>query len=481
MKKHRLVSIVTSIALVILMISGCSSSAIETAKQIESRMQEREAKANSFNNINVADINEQNAMNIIKELTSEKYKGRKAGTEGNEAAQAYVADQFRAIGLKNPDGLENYMQFYNQSVILLKETPKLEILDGSGNIQKSFEYPKNFTFRGLSSSTEDINIKAPMEVMKSNKDLSEKSFRSNEVLLFSIKEGQDGKLMYTLVSEIYDTKASAIIVEQDLKSENRRYSQLLVSSWGSRGLGEMKKPVITVDSATYKELAQAASENKTISLQCHYKVKNSAKTANLVGYIPGGDEKLKDDYIIISGHLDHAGDNLNGTYNPGALDNASGSAAMIEIARVLAEGSIKPKKTIVFIDFNGEEDGMIGSEYYAGNPVFPLKNAVMINLDMVGSAAKVPLGLAGEEGKASNLKFEILEMAETLGVDAAISNITGGDHVDLGKKGVPAVMLIHADLKSGYHSPDDTIEDIDSKRLRQVIELVLYYIDKKAY
>jgi Zn-dependent M28 family amino/carboxypeptidase len=142
---------------------------------------------------------------------------------------------------------------------------------------------------------------------------------------------------------------------------------------------------------------------------------------------------------------------------------------------------VKPKKSIVFIAFNGEEDGLLGSRYYAADPVFPLRNSVMINLDMVGSKAIIPLSVAAGPSHVPDLKREFLEMTKALGIDAIEGNITASDHFSLGEKDVPTVMLSHMDDKSGYHSPNDTLEDIDSQRLRQVIELVLHYIDKKAY
>lgn len=479
-RKARIISLITAVIFATSIFSGCSSKAVEAAKQMEASIQERQERAKSFNNINAADINEQNAVNIIKELASPKYKGRKTGTKENESAMAYVAEQFKTMGLKSPEGLENYMQYYSQPVTLLKETPKLELLDKEGKAIKSFDYPKNFVFRVLSDSTQDIDIKAPMRVMENAAQISKQSYRSSEVLLLPIK-AQGRQSMMALMRAMYDTNASAIIVEVDVDSENARYSELIIPSFTSRGWGTKYKPVITVDSATYAELAQAASEQKSISLQCQYEVEESVRTANIVGYIPGSDEKLKDNYILISGHLDHVGDNLDGTYNPGAFDNASGSAAMMEIARVLTENKSKPKKSIVFIDFNGEEDGLIGSQYYAAAPVFPLKNSVMINLDMVGSTAKIPLSVAAGPAHVMDLKMEFLQMAKEFGIDAQESNITASDHFSLGEKEVPTVMLSHMDDKSGYHSPEDTLADIDAERLKQVIELVLHYIDKKAY
>lgn len=480
-RKARIISLIMAAILAVSLLDGCSSRAAEAANQIESSIQDRQEKAKEFNNINAADIDAQYTMNIINELSSPKYKGRETGTKENEAAMKYISDQFKAMGLKNPEGLENYMQYYSQPVALLKETPKLELINWDGRVIKSFEYPKNFVFRLLSDSTDDININAPMQVVGNAADMKNQSFRNKEVLLFSLKaQGRISTNPAALMDKMYDTNASAIIVEVDVASEKRLNSDLIVVPLSNRGR-EKYKPVITVDSATYAELAQAASEQKTISLKCSVDKEKSYRAANIVGYIPGTDEKLKDEYIIIGGHMDHVGDNMNGTYNPGALDNASGTAAMMEIAKVLSENKIKPKKTLVFIAFNGEEYGLLGSAAYLSNPVFPIKKAVMINLDMVGSAAQIPLSVATGSGQIQDLKTEFLDMAKSLGITAEKSDITASDHFNFGEKDIPSVMLTHMDVIDGLHSPDDTLEDIDSERLKQVMELVLHYIDKKAY
>lgn len=482
MKKRRIyISLLVCILLTAsALFSGCSSKAEEAAMQIENNIQEQQAKAASFINIRPDNINEQNAMNIIKELASEKYKGRKTGTKENEAALEYISNQFRDMGLKSPESLDNYMQYYYQPLTLLKETPRLSLLDENGSTVKEYEYPKNFAFRVLSDSTENISIKAPMKVMEGVSDIAKQSFSKKEVLLFSAA-AQGRSSMMAIINAMYDTDASAIVLEVDVDSENRSSSDIVVTSLNNRSWGEQYKPIITVDSATYAELAKGAAEQKIINLQCSYKYEKSYRTANAVGYIPGTDEKLKNDYIIIAGHMDHVGDNMNGTYNPGALDNASGTAAMMEIARVIAENDIKPKKTLVFIAFNGEEHGLIGSEYYAAEPVFPINNAVMINLDMVGASAEIPLSIAIARGHIVDLRSELMELAKLLEINAVESYIAASDHFYFGEKEVPAVMLENVDSRNGYHSPNDTLEDVDSERIREIIELVLHYVDKKAY
>lgn len=480
MNGYRLAAILISVLLAVSVPSGCSSKAVAAAKQIESDIQEQQARIKSFSNIKAESIDAQYAMDIIKELTSVKYKGRKTGTKENEAALEYIAQQFRAIGLESPKGLENYRYEYYQPLTLLKETPRLSLMDREGNLAKEYKYPKNFVFKMLSDSTQNINIQAPMQVINNTQELNGRSFDKQEVLLFSL--GAIGRYSLSdLVDKVYNTNVSAVIIEDHVGNERDIYSDLVVSSLNSLAFENKNMPVIYVDSVTYSELAEAASENKTIDIRCSYSFEKRFKASNVIGYIPGIDEKLKNQYIIIGGHMDAQGDNLNGTYNPGALDNASGTAAMLEIARVIAAGETKPKKTLVFIAFNGEEQGLQGSRSYAADPVFSLKDAVMINLDMVGSSAMLPISAIAVPGHPSDLKPEFFELGKTLGIEMLRSDTAGSDQIPFEEKGVPSVLLTHMDLRHGYHSPNDTLEDIDKGHLKQVIELVLHYLDKKAY
>jgi aminopeptidase YwaD len=113
---------------------------------------------------------------------------------------------------------------------------------------------------------------------------------------------------------------------------------------------------------------------------------------NIIGILPGSDPVLKNEAIVIGAHYDHLGLGGEGSLAPragdihhGADDNASGTAGMLELARMFSSQSPKPRRTLVFIAFSGEEEGLIGSSYYVNHPVVPLANTVaMINMDMIG-------------------------------------------------------------------------------------------------
>ncbi len=454
--------------LAVLLLFGCAGKAAASNRQ-------------TAWNADEAKIDEIAVLGTVEELASEKYRGRLAGSEGNELAALYIADHFERLGLEKPQGLEDYLQYYRQPFISLKSKPTLQVADKSGNIFMTFDYVKDFTLRSLAGQTNEIDLQAPLYILENMNDLNKENYDIKDKVLLIPWNLRGSKSFYELVDSVYDCGAAGAIGEYDLRSPMRTYGNLTVTPMLGPWLKKDHCPFINVDSDAFAKLLTAAAEGGSVSYRCSYVRENSKEAANVVGLLPGSDPQLKEEYIIIGAHYDHVGDNMDGTYNPGALDNASGTAAMMEVARVLAQEKTRPRKSVLFIAFNGEEGGLLGSEYYAQHPVYVLDNTVMINLDMVGSAAKLPLKIAGAEGGDQTLKVKLFEYAEALGIDAEKGIEGGSDHVSFAAKGVPSVLLIHEDFVNGYHGPDDKPEDVDKKRLEEVIKLVLHYIDNQAY
>jgi Zn-dependent M28 family amino/carboxypeptidase len=121
-------------------------------------------------------------------------------------------------------------------------------------------------------------------------------------------------------------------------------------------------------------------------------VRREVQAANVVGILDGSDPTLKNEVIVIGAHYDHLGHGGEGSLAPregeihhGADDNASGTAGMLELARLFSSQKLRPRRTIVFMAFSGEEEGLLGSNYYVNHPIMPLANTVtMINMDMIG-------------------------------------------------------------------------------------------------
>lgn len=198
---------------------------------------------------------------------------------------------------------------------------------------------------------------------------------------------------------------------------------------------------------------------------------------NVIGKIVGTDRRLRTQYVIMGGHLDHLGIRNGLVYN-GADDNASGTAVVMEVARVLKEGNFRPRRTIIFCGWCGEEMGLIGSRYYTENPCdgVTMDNVVTyFNMDMVG--------LGNAIGAPGALNFptiwEVIKRDQDEDVIAAVRPRTGGpggsDHSGFIEKGIEAMALMtsggvgHPD----YHQPEDDTEKIDPEILRKTGQFVI--------
>jgi len=216
---------------------------------------------------------------------------------------------------------------------------------------------------------------------------------------------------------------------------------------------------------------------------------NVRSAYNVIGVLEGHDPALKNEAIVIGAHYDHLGHGGQGSLaanssdiHHGADDNASGTAAIIELARQFAKDKSN-KRTIIFIAFSGEEDGLFGSKYYVNNPVFPLdKTVAMINLDMVGRLKDNKLTVGGI-GTASEWK-QLVEGRNTVGMHipqhvyaqifALQLNEDGfgpSDHSSFYGKNIP-VLFFFTGTHLDYHKPSDTFEKINYVGTARIVNFV---------
>ena len=199
-------------------------------------------------------------------------------------------------------------------------------------------------------------------------------------------------------------------------------------------------------------------------------------TRNVIGLLPGHDEKLKDEVILLTAHLDHLGIKkpVNGDeiYN-GADDDASGCVAVLELARHLA--GRKSKRTVVFAFFGSEEAGGQGNQFFLDHPPVPLQNIVAnLEFEMIGrpdSAVKPDeLWLTGFD--RSNLGPELAKHGAKLVADPHPDQnfFQRSDNFALAKKGIVAHTVSSFGLHKDYHQPSDDLAHIDFKHIEQAVE-----------
>lgn len=216
-------------------------------------------------------------------------------------------------------------------------------------------------------------------------------------------------------------------------------------------------------------------------------------TANIIAMLPGQDPALMNEYIVIGAHLDHAGTLSRGytcssgggsdSICNGADDNASGSIGVLNVAKALASVRKTLKRSVIFMWFSAEEEGLLGSYYYVANPLVPLRQTVyMINMDMIGYMKSNGNKLAALGGGTSEAGASILRSLATKYPERKIS-ITeraggGSDHVPFMSKGIPGVFL-HTGVSNNknYHKTSDHVDKIDFEGMlyavRTAYELVV--------
>ncbi|MDX9947296.1 MAG: M28 family peptidase [Bacteroidales bacterium] len=213
---------------------------------------------------------------------------------------------------------------------------------------------------------------------------------------------------------------------------------------------------------------------------------------NVAAWIEGSDPVLKKEIVIFSGHADHVGE-TGGTVHPGADDNASGCAAILEIAQAFQSLEKKPLRSLLFLWVTGEEIGLFGSQSYVNNPLFPLENTVAdLNMDMIGRVKGVAdttgdTPMTGKNGLfviTGNQSRELVDIAKEvdqktpLDLDYSLSGrnhplqlFSRSDHYNFVKKDIP-VLFFSTGLHTDYHKPGDTADKIDFEKMELVTRTI---------
>lgn len=253
-----------------------------------------------------------------------------------------------------------------------------------------------------------------------------------------------------------------------------------------------------IDSAMKPMGFPLPTQHLTIDIQVDSKI---LTTRNVLAMIPGSDPALAGDVVMIGAHYDH--DGARGGYVwPGADDNASGTAAVIELARAFAANPVKPKRTLLFALWSAEEKGLLGSKFYVDHPTFPVdKTITYINLDMIGrdgdptaggdphaavggpvakvdpSAAKIdPKNWMSVEGSIGYPSLKALTESMSTHVDFVVTyketdiRFAASDHLYFARKGVPVISYFDGG-HDDYHQPTDTADKINYPKMEKVARL----------
>jgi len=406
-------------------------------------------------------ITERSVTGAITFLASDEMGGRGTPSPEFRIATAYVAARFRAAGLTGggKDG-----SFYQVAEIEATMIPE------SGIVFEGDSSVKNF---GLLNAGEEVSFSGELSMADVSQD---SEFEGPVVLPFLGKyNGRRGASSLAAdVSKVRRRGATAVIIPV---AEDSQLVALAMRSQGQPQTGRRSRYSLPILLVEQKELSGMKFKLALPAVQ-----KKKIKIRNVMGVLKGSDAELAKEAIIVSAHLDHlgtrggssAGDRI---FN-GADDNASGVTGVLTLADAFGALKTKPKRTMIFMTFWGEERGLLGSKHFAANPLWPLENIVAnINIEMIGRPE------SGARNKAWGTGWALSNLGDQLAVGAkrvdtlifAHPQFSGdmlyraSDNWPLAEKGVIAHSFSAGSLHSDYHQPSDEWEKLELDHMTAVI------------
>ena len=189
---------------------------------------------------------------------------------------------------------------------------------------------------------------------------------------------------------------------------------------------------------------------------------------NVISIIRG--HNSSDEAVLIGAHRDHFGEQA-GLLFAGADDNASGTAVLLEVARLLALAPAAPRRSVLFLSFSGEEQGLLGSRLYVSQPIVPLSKTIgMINVDHAGIGnGRLTVGVTGMEKSKAEYIGQLAGLSDKLDL---FGYFPGGDHVPFKEAGVPTITVVSGGVHTNFHQASDTVGTINPEILQSVTRYV---------
>ncbi|MDP4267170.1 MAG: M28 family peptidase [Bacteroidota bacterium] len=445
-------------------------------------------------------INSKDLIETVKILSSPKYDGRFPGAKGYDEASEFMRNEFKKSGLRSLNN-DNYYQKLNVEYNQI-DKPYQFIISKNGVKLKSYKLGNDFVFRCFTGGN---HIKAQVvfcgygiSVPESGyDDYSGIDVKNKIVMVFkhNPKWKINGKVEWPDATErtkvnaavkhgaigiIYVSEPNESKVELPIGSamhgegnQNTTFPQLHAGQNVAVDLLQesgynLSKLQSLIDSLK-KPLSLALKT--TVEIEVHTKYVKDKATQNVYGIIEGSDPELKNEYLIVSAHLDHVGSQAGEIYFPGANDNASGSSSVLQMARTYSKMNVKPKRSILFIVFASEEQGLTGSTYSSEHPLIPLeKVSAMINLDCIAFGDSIQMG----NGKSVPELWKIAREKDSL-YTKQMTHITwkggGADGTPFHKKGVPMIYSVTKNSYGHLHCLSDKVETLNPELFEKVVRL----------
>jgi len=355
-------------------------------------------------------ITSEEMMTWIEKLCAPEYKGRFTGTPEYIAVAEWIAGKFKEWGVKPAGDKGSYFQWFDHPYTVVNDIGSLsmKIIQPDGSfITKYYNYPEGY-YPGMNSGNGEISsevvfagfgVTAPELNYDDYKGINVKGriVLVNRDVPYTDPGNPEYKKwvsycyhQYKLENAVKHGAAGFLYIDGASANPNITYDpSIIVAGIGAEPLNDIFTGLKSTNqelTAQIRKTFKPASFNtgKIMTIKANTTRYPDGKACNVVGILEGTDPVLKNEAIIIGAHLDGVGQ--AGKIVSGALDNASGVVDIMGAAKAMAQSGIQLKRSVIFVLFGGEENGLIGSRLFAQNPVLPKEKAVtFINLDMVGN------------------------------------------------------------------------------------------------
>ncbi|MBM4126667.1 MAG: M20/M25/M40 family metallo-hydrolase [Nitrospira sp.] len=451
------------------------------------------------------EISTERMMADIRELSGPAFSGRQTGTDDDQKSAAFVADRFSALRLHrstaappanqtNPLPQREWKQTLSVIAKTIQPDPLIQIEDHSPLRSGSDFLPI------LDSPSADINativfvgygISDPAQGIDDYAGLDVR----NKIVLFlrgkpepykgAVAQADKVRIAKEKGAVAYLTATGPVLSPYELRrgvtgTPTAIYdtSPPLPGAWISTAIAESIVAQAPAGKGRLRDIQEAITRTNTsrsfateVTARLTWTTTSSTGTLFNIASIIRGYSPRTQDTVIIGAHRDHFG-LQGGRLFAGADDNASGTAVMLEVARILASAPAAPKRSILLLSFSGEEQGLLGSRHYVSQPIVPLASTVgMINIDHAGVGnGRLTVGVTGMEKTVASTAGETAGLSDKLDL---YGFFPGGDHVPFKEAGVPTVTVVSGGVHPHFHQPTDTADTIDPEILKSVARYVL--------
>ncbi|AWL07424.1 M28 family peptidase [Massilia oculi] len=402
-------------------------------------------------------------------LASDLLEGRGTPSRGVDLAAEYIAAQFRRAGLEAA-GDDGYYQTANWQYARRGEKDITITVTAGG---KTIEVPLG----GASANFVDpVTLRnTPAVFMQWQAALDDKGAANGKVLV--VPAAAIPGAAATLQSKLQSKPALVVMIDRE-RRHGRTQGGWLIDP--SQPVAKDGPPVVLLHAAEVAGMLEQGGAS--VAAKVVAPTVSPLKLRNVIGVLRGSDPQLKSTYVMLSAHYDHLGIR-DGEIHNGANDDGSGTVSVIEIAAAMAAQKERPRRSIVFVALFGEELGLLGSRYYAKNPVFPLKDTVMnLNLEQLG---RTDDSEGPQVSSATMTGFDYSTVGTTMQRAAERTGIrfwkhptnsdryfARSDNQALADAGVPAHTLAVAFGFPDYHGKDDTWDKIDYDNMVRVNRMI---------